>query len=138
MSTLVPVAMMLTGDEILRRIERLLVEPRIDSMRDRDDEQRVAVGSGFGREVGADNAAGARAVVDKNLLAKLFAELIGDDPPDHVVTAAGRERNDQPDRPARIIVRGNGSGERDQRRQETRKADSRCAKFYHVRPQAVL
>ena len=80
--------------ETLHRIERLLVEPWVDGVRHRYDEYRVTVGIGFRREIGADNAAGARAVIDKNLLAELFAELIGDDAKlDHRRYCRRRRRN---------------------------------------------
>ena len=78
-------------------------------MRDGNHQERIAVGGGLGREIGAEHAAGTGPVVDEDLLAEFLAELIGDDAADHVVAAAGRERNDQPDRPVRIIV-GRGAG----------------------------
>ena len=108
--------------EILHRVERLLVEPRIDRMRDRDDEERVAVGRGLGGEIGADHAAGAGAIVDEDLLAEVLAELVGDDAADDVVAAAGRERDDQADRS------GWGSRRRTRRgaRREARAGSAAC------------
>ena len=77
---------------------------------------RVAVRRGVRRQLGADHAAGAGAVVDDHLLAELVAHLLRDDAADHVVAAAGRERNDQPDRPVGIIrLRRGRGGERDQK-----------------------
>ena len=123
---------MLDRHEILDRIERLLVEPGIDRVRDGNDQKRVAVGRRFCGEIGADHAAGAAAVVDKDLLAEFFAELVGDDAPDHVVAAAGRERDDQADRAARIIVRGRcRRGEQRQRKREEKRAERNRAKSRH-------
>ncbi len=121
-------------DEILHRIERLLVEPGIDRVRDGNDQERVAVGRRLGGEVGADDTAGAAAVIDEDLLAQSLAELIGDDAADHVVAAAGRERDDHADRAARIVVRGRcRRGEQRQRehKREEKRADRNRAKSRH-------
>jgi hypothetical protein len=83
-------------------------------MRDRHHQQRVAVRRGGCRGLGADHAAGAAAVVDEHLVAELLGELVGDQPPDHVIAAAGRERNDQPHRLVGIV----GGGRRGQRQQQ--------------------
>ena len=62
--------------ERLDRIVGQLVEPRIDRVRERDDQQRVAVLRRIGRDLGADDAAGAgAAVVDDHLLAEPLAEM---------------------------------------------------------------
>jgi len=63
------------------------------------DPDRGAVGRGLGDRVGADIAARARAVLDHDLLAETGAELLRDDPRDDVGAAAGREGDDQADRP---------------------------------------
>ena len=93
-------------------------------MRDGNDQQRVAVRSGFGGEIGADHAAGAAAIIDEDLLAEFFAELVGDDAPDHVVAAARRERNDQANGPCRIILRDSGGRKPHRRQQEPDRARS--------------
>ena len=51
-------------------------------MRDGNHQERVAVRYRIGGKGGADNTAGAAAVVDKDLLAELVAELVGDDAAD--------------------------------------------------------
>ena len=71
-----------------------LVEPGVDRIGQRNDEDGVAVGCRVGRQLGADHAAGAGAVVDDHLLAELLAKLVADHAADHVVAAAGRKRND--------------------------------------------
>ncbi len=76
--------------ERLDRIVGQFVEPRVDRMRQRNDQDGVAIGCRMGRKLGADHAAGAGAVVDDHLLAELLAELGADHAPDHVVAAAGR------------------------------------------------
>ena len=120
--------------EVLHRIERLLVDPGVDGVRDGNDQKRVAVGGRLCGEIGADDAAGAAAVIDKDLLAQSLAELIGDDAADHVVAAARRERDDHADRAARIIVRG--CCRRGEYRQREHKRNEKCAernpaKFRH-------
>ena len=57
--------------ERLERIVGQLVEPGIDGMRHRDDQDGVAVLRRAGGKLGADHAAGAGAVVDHDLLAQV-------------------------------------------------------------------
>jgi hypothetical protein len=87
-------------------------------MSDGDHEKRVAVGRGFRRDIGADDAAGAGTIIDKNLLAELLTELVGDDAPDRVIAAAGWKRNDQADAAGRVVVGGGRSGESRQRKHQ--------------------
>src|SRR4029079_5757228 len=65
----------------------------------------VAVGIGLRERAGADSAAGAGAVVDDDLLAERLAELVADGADDDGGAAAGREGNDERDRPGRIVLR---------------------------------
>ena len=66
--------------------------------RDRHHQQRVAVGRGLGRHVGADAAAGARPVLDNDLLAQRLAELLGGHARQDVGRLAGRGRDDDAQR----------------------------------------
>ena len=85
--------------EILARVVAdILVERGADRQRAGiAQHQRVAVGFAFGDRLGADRAAGARTVVDHDLLAKQFTHLVGDATADHRSAAARRERNHQRD-----------------------------------------
>ena len=83
-------------------------------MRDRDDQQRVAVLRRCDASSVPMTPPAPAAVVDDDLLAEPLAEVLRDQPPDHVVAAAGRERNDQPDRLGRILLRGGDRGQRQQ------------------------
>src|SRR4051812_6219889 len=76
--------------ECLDRVVGQLVEPGIDRVRERDDQGGIAVAWGVRGPLRSDPAAGARpAVVHHHLLAEPFAQMSGDQPPDHVVAAAG-------------------------------------------------
>ena len=87
-------------DEILQRIvAELRLHERIDGERSvRAGEQRVAVGRGFRRHVGAEAAARAGAVLDHDRLAEHLLHVLAGDARDEVGVAARRERHDQPDR----------------------------------------
>ena len=126
-------------DEGFDRVVVQLVEPGTDRVRDRDDQQRVAVGKRVCRRFGADHAAGAAAVVDHHLLAEPIAQLLRDHAPDHVVAAAGRERNDEPHRLARIVLGHHRRGERQrgERQQETRDLDQQRTGLAHAIPPGI-
>src|SRR5438132_13189795 len=81
-----------------------LVQRRIDRMRDGYDQKRIAVRRRIRRSFGPDHAPGSPAVIDKDLLPQTLAELAGNETPDHVIAAAGRERNNQTHRSSRIIL----------------------------------
>src|SRR6266550_1246171 len=69
----------------------------------------------MGQHLGAHDTAGAgAAVVNHNLFAELLGEVRCEQSAHHVVTAAGRERNDQPHRLGRIFLRSGNGGERQQ------------------------
>ena len=91
------------GKILLRVITGVGIKRWIDGERARRDEQRVTVRRPPGGVPGADGAAGAATIFDDNWLAKTRAHLGGDQPGDHVVAAAGRIRNDQRNRPCRIV-----------------------------------
>ena len=66
--------------------------------------------------LGPKHAACPAAIVDENLRPELDRKLLGDEPPDHVIAAARRERNDQPHRMIGIFG-GRGRTQRQQQRQ---------------------
>ena len=92
-------------------IVRQLVEPGIDRVRQRDDQQRIAVRRRLGGDVGSDRSAGTAAIVDLDLLPERIAQMTGDQAADHVVAAARRERNDEPYLPVRVVVCGSAGGQ---------------------------
>ena len=114
--------------EVLGLVGQLLVEAAVDRERPgRRDEQRVPVGFGLRRQIGADVAAGAGLLLDDDRLAPLRLQLVGGDARQDVVDAAGRERHDELDRLARKrALRGRKLGQREpapaQRKQAERKA----------------
>jgi hypothetical protein len=67
-------------------------------------EQRVAVRGGVGGELRADDAVRAAAVVDHDLLPDPVGQLQPEIAGEHVVAAAGRERDDQADRAGGVVV----------------------------------
>jgi len=72
-------------------------------------EQRVAVAGRLGHLLRADVPAGARPVLDDDGLPVGRAQPIGDQAPEYVGRAAGRERHHQPDGSVWIILRRRGS-----------------------------
>ena len=85
------------------------------------EQQRVAVARRLRHHLGADDAAGAAAVVDDDLAAGDLRQLGADDARDDVDGAAGRERHDQADRPIGIglRLRRGRAGERESDEQRT-------------------
>jgi hypothetical protein len=114
--------------EALDRIVGQLVEPGIDRVDQRDHEQRVAVFRRIGGELAADDAAGAAAVVHHDLLAQPRAQLGGDQAADAVVDGARRERNDQPYRLGRVVLR---RGRRREGQQQPRGLEQQCVQSWH-------
>jgi hypothetical protein len=98
-------------------------------VRQRHDQQRVTIGRGLCRNIGADDAAGAGAVIDEHGLPEFLPELVGDDAPNDVVTAARRKWNDQPDRARRVVVcHSSRNGRRNSSRREGRKRQTKQTK----------
>ena len=87
----------------------------------------MAVLRRIGDDLAADDATGAAAIVDDDLLAEPLAEMLGDYAGDNVVDAAGRERHDEPHRPVRVILRQGGAWEQQQERAADRCEQSACA-----------
>ena len=116
--------------EILAGIETGIgIDPRRDGEgAGITEHQRVAVRRGPGDLRGRNRAPGAAAVVDDELPAELFAELVGHDPRDDAGGAAGRERIDQRDWPGGISLLSGCT--RDQQAQRHRK-DEEMAERNH-------
>ena len=77
----------------------------------------VAIGCGFCREPGPDGAAGAAPIFHYDLLAECSREFVADDARHHRRAAARRERHDQGDRSAWIVI-GAGKTRRALERQD--------------------
>ena len=100
---------------LLRVVGKLGVKPRVErDVRQRPQQQRVAVGRRLGHRLGADQGAGAGAVLDHHRLTQQRAELVGNLSRDAVEAAAGRLRHDEFQRPVRKVL---GARRRGQRRQ---------------------
>ena len=109
------------GEILARIVADILVKVRAGRQgRGIAQDDRVAVRRCVGDLAGADGAAAAGiATFDDDLLAERDTHLIGDRARHDVVGAARRQRNDQRDRPVRIVVRRDRAGhsERGDRRQ---------------------
>src|SRR5262249_19803389 len=77
----------------------------IDRGHRRDHEQRVAVGGCLHDRLGGDVAAGARPILDDELLAETLRKPLPDQPRDNVGGAAGGKSHQQAHRPRRIGLR---------------------------------
>ena len=78
------------------------IEAHADRIGDGHQEQRIAVGRRFRRDLGPDGRSGAAAIVDDDLLPERFGELRRHDARHRVGAAAGRERDDEADRLHRV------------------------------------
>ena len=106
-STLATVVMIATGSNWVGSKAIVLVEQRIDRERRRlRGEQRVAVRIGGEHRFRADIAGGAGAVFHHHRLAEPLLQAVGDDARDGIDAAAGRNADDDPDRPVGIVGRG--------------------------------
>ena len=100
--------------EVAHQLERLVRDQRfVDGVRVRHQQQRVAVGRALGDRVGADDRAGAGAVVDDHVLPQRLLQPLCDDAAEDIGRAAGCERHDDADRASRVVLRV--GGERGQR-----------------------
>src|SRR5262249_5588398 len=94
------------GVEVLDRIELLArLQRHVDGERLRAEMERIAVGRGLRRGRRADIAAGARAVLDDDVLPPRFGELLRENAPERVDGAAARTRDQQAHRPVGIALR---------------------------------
>src|SRR6185436_2916658 len=90
------------GREVLDRVVRELADRLVHGMRDRREQQRVAVRRRPRRNLRADDAARAAAIVHDQLLSDAAREPRADEPRDDVVAATGGKSDDEPDRAVRI------------------------------------
>ena len=107
-------------NEVLRRaIRQALEEERVERMGDDvAHEERVAVGRGLRRRLGADDHAAAGTVVDDDRLAKRLAELRRELARAQVRRPAGTIGHDEPHRFARIALRERAGAEGEREEQE--------------------
>jgi hypothetical protein len=102
---------MATGREVaLGVVRKLGVGRRDDRVRRRHHQQRVTIRRCLGDRISAHDAARGRAIVDDHRLAERLLQMRLQQTRGRVVEPAGRERHDQPDRPAREGLRGGGRG----------------------------
>src|SRR5256886_12024711 len=95
-----------TGYAVANEIERqLVVERRIDGIIGSDEADGIAVGRRAQHRRHADISAGADLVLDDELLAQLFRQILSDDARHGVVWPTGGERHDPGPRPRRIALR---------------------------------
>ena len=96
------------GGEVVYGLEaQLRVERGGDGVGLRRQQQGVAVGRRLGHCLAADGGAGARPVVDDDLLLQALAEFGRDDAHGPVHRTARREGHDDADRAARVVLRLN-------------------------------
>jgi hypothetical protein len=86
------------GMTILHRVERhLVVEARIDrELRERSQQERVAVGRRLGDAIARNVGAGAGDVLDHHRLAPGFRQLVSDHPRNEIRGTGGRKADDHP------------------------------------------
>ena len=88
---------------LLGVVRELRIERGIDRVIGRGDQQRVAVLVGLGDGIGRKNAAGARLRLEHDGASEFGGHAVGDEPRHDVDRAAGRERQDELDRPVGIL-----------------------------------
>jgi len=92
--------------DVAKEIEiEVVVERGIDHVRRRDQEQRVTVGQRMRRRFGAHIAAGARPVIDDELLAEPLRQPVTDQAGVDVGRSSRRKADDDMHRPRRIGFR---------------------------------
>jgi len=94
------------GDEIADRIVgQFGIERVIDRHAAGADQERSAVWRRLGDIFGGDDRAAARLVLNNHRLAEIFRQFLPEHARDDVVAAAGRETDDDVDRPRWIFCR---------------------------------
>jgi hypothetical protein len=100
---------------VVHEIERdVFVERGIDGVVRRDEADGVAIGRLREHVLHADIAAGAGAILDHERLAELLRQILPEEARDRVVRPTGRKRNNEVDRPRRIIDRQTGCAQHQQ------------------------
>ena len=89
-------------------VRHVLARHRGDDLARGHDAERVAVGRGVRDQLIAEDAAGARLVLDDDRLAEPLLHGVGEDAADDVGAAAGAERDDDMDRLRRPVLRRRG------------------------------
>ena len=108
-STLGPSAIRLTGSKSFTgSYGTLLVQARIGDEARAGEQQRRSVVRRLRRDLGADVAVGAAAVLDDERLAKALAEFLREDAARRVDAASRRKGQDHAHRAFRISLRGAG------------------------------
>ena len=99
-------------DDVAQRVERGVHLHRItdDHVAHGAGHQRIAVGLGLLQLAQAQHPVGAGPVLDDDGLAELCPQSLSHQPRRQVGDAGRRERDDQPDRPRRVGLRGGGGG----------------------------
>src|SRR6476659_9486087 len=90
--------------EFLERIDVHPVDVRIAAQGIGCDQHRVAIRGRLCRGLDADIAVGAGLVLDDDLLPQTARQILADEAGAHVGRAAGRERYDETNRPARPVL----------------------------------
>ena len=120
--------------ELLAWIEaQLLHLRRQHHRRRRRKHQGVTVGRGRHDLPHSDRAAGARPVLDHETLSELRGEVLRAEPRHHVGVAAGAERHDDGDRPARPLI-GPGKTRTSPEHHECGQEQSQATNRAHVIP----
>ena len=109
---------------------KLRIERRVDGVRRVDQEQRVAVGGRMNHRLGTDVVAGARLVLDEELLAQSLREPLRHDARGDVRAPAGGIGNDPAHGPGRVVERG---GAADSCQGESGEPDDEKAGNVHAR-----
>src|SRR5712691_9569297 len=106
--------------EVLLRVERQRpVQRHVDRVGRRRDQEREAVGRRLGYEIGADVAAGSRAVLDDHRLPGSFVQAGRERAGGEIGDPTGRKGDNEPDRLGRVLRYGgerkeqSGGDERD-------------------------
>src|SRR5262249_12533305 len=118
------------ADEIERQLG---VERGADEIVRPDEADGVAVRRSREVGLGADVAAGANPVLDDELVAEFFRQILSEQPRRDVIWPAGREANDESDRLVRIIERRGAACQQSKRTHHEREQTSKTGHgFPHV------